>query len=110
MSHLACQRCGAKVRDAFLCGTCTGDLRDQLRGLAGMIDFLHDAVVGKTRLGESARRSGDLTSPLLVNLSASALYQQVHNTLMRIIQELCENRGAPLPCPATVDARKDRRK
>jgi hypothetical protein len=91
-----CQRCNSKCQ-MFLCNTCSGELHDMLTGLPRWLSFLHDASVGQTRLGESARRSGDLTSPMPVNLSASALYQQVHNTIMRIVQDLCESRGAPLP-------------
>jgi hypothetical protein len=81
----------------FLCNACTSDLHVMLVGLPKFLGYLADAAHGQTRLGESARRSGDLTSPMPVNLPASALYQQVHNTLSRIVQEICEIRGVPLP-------------
>jgi len=91
-----CQRCSGRVHDAFICRACTTELREMLEGMPRWLGFLADAAHGQTRLGESARRSGDLTSPMPVNLPASALYQQVHNTLSRIVQEICESRGVSL--------------
>jgi hypothetical protein len=93
----ACQHCGSRANDAFLCRQCATDLREMLEGLPRWLAYLSDAAHGQTRLGESARRSGDLTSPMPVHLGASALYRQVHNTLSRIMQEICESRGVEIP-------------
>lgn len=119
---IECEVCSAKSQ-LHLCNRCTTDLRAMLAGLArgeyvrtgshgrtgsggrwwierrtpGWLEFLEDAALGRTRLGESARRSSDLTMPLPVNLSASALLQQVHNCLARWVQELCESHGVEVP-------------
>jgi hypothetical protein len=87
-----CQRCSGRAT-LFLCNACTSDLREMLEGMPRWLGYLADAAHGQTRLGESARRSGDLTSPMPCNLGASELYQQVHNALSRIVQEICESRG-----------------
>lgn len=87
-----CEQCGRKST-LFLCDTCTSDLRDMLKGLPRWLGFLHDASVGATRLGESARRSGDLTSPMPCNLSASKIYDQVSNMLTTMVRDICESRG-----------------
>jgi hypothetical protein len=92
-----CQHCSGRVHDAFICRQCTAELREMLEGMPRWLGYLADAAHGQTRLGESARRSGDLTSPMPVNLPASALYQQVHNMLSRIVQEICESRGFEVP-------------
>lgn len=89
-----CQRCQTPSQ-LNLCPRCTGELRDMLLGLAqgpelpsghraaGWIEYLEDAVLGRTRLGESARRSTDLTTPLPVHLGASELLDDVHSTLAK---------------------------
>jgi hypothetical protein len=91
-----CQRCSGRVHDAFICHPCQVELKEMLLGLPKWLGYLADAAHGQTRLGESARRSGDLTSPMPCNLGASELYQQVHNMLSRIVQEICESRGVSL--------------
>lgn len=53
------------------------------RPAPGWLELLHDAALGDTRLGESARRSSDLTSPIPCNLTASQLYDDIHDTLQR---------------------------
>jgi hypothetical protein len=77
-----CEICGGKSQN-FLCGKCESDLKEMLLGLPQWIGYLHDAAVGATRLGESARRSGDLTSPMPCNLSASKIYDDVSNMLWK---------------------------
>lgn len=74
-----CQKCARKSQ-LFLCGSCQQNLRELLTGLAvgqplsngrhapGWIEFLEDAQLGRTRLGESARRSTERTTPLPVRL------------------------------------------
>src|ERR1700757_3763452 len=103
-----CQRCGGRAQ-LFLCGTCPRELKNMLTGLAvgqklapgqhgaGWIENLEDAVLGRTRLGESARRSTDRTTPLMVHLEASRLLDNVHGVLIRWIQDICESRG--IGCP-----------
>jgi hypothetical protein len=98
-----CQRCNAKCA-LFLCTNCSAELKDMLLHLPRWLDYLHDATVGNTRLGESARRSTDLGSPMPCPVgpkgdwkgSPSELYQQVHNTLSRWVQDICESRGVEL--------------
>jgi hypothetical protein len=83
---MECQHCSGKVQDAFICRQCEVELKDMLLGLPRWLDFLHDAAVGATRLGESARRSGDLTSPMPCNLGASTLYDDTHAMLIRWVE------------------------
>jgi hypothetical protein len=102
-----CQRCARKCQ-LFLCQACTTDLRDMLLGLAqgpelngkraaGWIEYLEDAALGRTRLGESARRSTERNTPLPVNLGASKLLGNVHAMLARWVQDICESRGVEIP-------------
>lgn len=102
-----CQACQRKS-DLYLCTDCQRDLHEMLQGLAvgqahpngerspGFIEYLEDAKLGRTRLGESARRSNERTTPLLVRLgpdrnatretqwkgSPSELLDNLHETLM----------------------------
>ena len=91
-----CNVCSRKVDGAFMCGSCRTELTDLLTGLAvgwrvdnghraytsgSYLEFLADAVHGKTRLGESARRSTDKTSPLMAHLKASELFADATHTL-----------------------------
>lgn len=101
-----CQRCESKSQ-LFLCGTCQRELREMLTGLAhgdwiptgsagrtasggawcierrhpGWLEHLEDAVLGRTRLGESARRSTERNTPIPVNLGASQLLDDTHALL-----------------------------
>jgi hypothetical protein len=50
---------------------------------SGYLEYLEDAALSRTRLGESARRSTDHTTPLPVNLGASALLDNIHDMLAR---------------------------
>jgi hypothetical protein len=96
-----CQRCSAKCQ-LFLCPPCETELRDMLLGLPRFIDYLIDAALGQTRLGESARRSSDTTTPLLCNESASRHLDNIHAMLVRWVQDLCETRGVDYPGPRMV--------
>jgi hypothetical protein len=99
-----CAHCQAKSQ-TFLCGPCQTDLRDMLMGLvrgqelptgqraAGFIEYLEDEAWGRSRKGESARRSSECSKPLPVNLGASQLLENVHNTLVGWVRHLCESRG-----------------
>jgi len=97
MATATCGHCGRKSPDAFLCADCATELRDMLVGLPMWLNYLHDAAVGQTRLGESERRSSDQSTPMPVNISASELYSQVSMTLFRILQDICESRGVTVP-------------
>ena len=58
---------------------------------------LEDAALGDTRLGESARRSTDKTTPIPFGENASALLSSVRNTLSAWIGYICKTRGLELP-------------
>lgn len=87
-----CQRCERKSQ-LFLCTTCQKDLGSLLTGLihgqelpngqrgAGFLEYLEDAALSRTRLGESARRSTERNTPMPVNLTASKLLDDIHATL-----------------------------
>lgn len=60
---------------------------------AGWIEYLEDAALGRTRLGESARRSTERNTPLPVNLRASAMLDDVRCTLSTWVRHICEARG-----------------
>lgn len=99
-----CKNCGRKSQ-VFLCQSCRDELRSMLIGMAygqelpnghraaGFLEFLEDAALGRTRLGESARRSTEMNSPVPFNSRASELLAAVHNTLTGWCQHLIESRG-----------------
>jgi hypothetical protein len=58
---------------------------------AGWIEYLEDACHGKTRLGESARRSSEKGSPMLHNERASDLLDNVHTMLIRWVEAVNTN-------------------
>ena len=99
-----CQRCSRKSQ-LYLCSPCQGELHDMLKGLAtgqqlpngrtapGWLEYLEDAALGRTRLGESARRSTEHSTPLPVNLGASALLNNVKDMLHRWAQQLTIHQG-----------------
>lgn len=107
-----CQSCQANTQ-LFLCKRCITDLRDTLIGLVartetnirtgetrpapGWLALLHDAATGDTRLGESTRRSTDLTSPLPYSETASGLLANVTGMLGTWVRHLCESRGIKQP-------------
>ena len=109
MEMTACRNCHRKCHDAFLCHQCANDLRELLHGLAvGMpldngrrsrawLVALEDAALGDTRLGESARRSTDKTTPIPFGENASALLASMRNMLETWVKHLCEARGMELP-------------
>lgn len=96
-----CQHCSAKSQ-LHLCSRCQGELRDTLTNLArrtntnretgetrpapGWLELLEDAALGRTRLGESARRSTDRNTPLPVNLGASELLEATTAMLGRWVE------------------------
>jgi hypothetical protein len=103
-----CQVCARKTQ-LFLCQSCSTDLHDLLRGLAvgqelpngkrapSWLEYLQDAAWGRTRLGESARRSTEHSTPLPVNLGASQLLENVNGMLLGWARHICESRGVELP-------------
>lgn len=108
-----CQHCGAKTQ-LFLCDSCIESLRELLTGLVvgqelpsghrapGWIEYLQDCAWGRTRLGESARRSSDRTSPMPVHLAASELLDAVHATLGTWVRHICEARGIEVPANRAI--------
>jgi hypothetical protein len=115
---MECQGCGRQVQTAFICGDCCSELADLMSGLSigwrvendhrayrseGWGEFLEDARFGQTRLGESTRRSSELSRPALARLtddekdsfkgSPRELQQKAHGTAARWVQETCEIRG-----------------
>lgn len=94
-----CQHCNGRANNAFLCRQCEHELRDMLTDLyertatnlatgetrpaPGGLELLHDEAVGDTQKGESVRHSTEFTSPMPCNLTASQLYDDIHNTLQR---------------------------
>lgn len=103
-----CQSCHAQTQ-LFLCKRCVADLRELLTGLASgfplgngrrsrpWLAALQDAATGDTRLGESTRRSTDLTSPLPYSETASGLLANVTGMLGTWVRHLCESRGVEAP-------------
>lgn len=101
-----CQSCSAKSQ-TYLCTRCQTDLADTLTQLAyrtatnfstgetrpapGWLELLEDAALGRTRLGESARRSSDRNTPLPVNLGASELLDDVHAMLTKWVELINTN-------------------
>lgn len=97
-----CQSCTAPT-DSGLCGVCQRELRDMLTGLvvgqelpngrraAGWLEFLEDAALGRTRLGESARRSTERGSPMLHSARHSDLYNDVTDMLLRWVDAVNTN-------------------
>lgn len=93
-----CDVCHAKT-DLRLCHRCQTELKDTLTQLAhrtntnhqtgetrpapGWLELLEDAALGRTRLGESARRSTEHSTPMPANLSASDLLHATTAMLTR---------------------------
>ncbi len=83
-----CDVCHAKSQ-LRLCARCQSDLRDTLTQLAhrtatnhatgeqrpapGWLELLEDARLGRTRLGESARRASEYSRPALARLTDNKL-------------------------------------
>jgi hypothetical protein len=98
VSGIQCQACAGQAADVNLCSVCQRELRDMLTGLAvgqvlpngtrapGWLEFLEDSALGRTRLGESARRSTEKGSPMLHNERASDLYNNIHNMLQHWVE------------------------
>lgn len=101
----ACQACARTSPNAYLCPTCERELHDLLTGLTagtelpngrhapGWLEYLQDAAWGRTRLGESARRSTERNTPLPVNLGASQLLENIKDMLHRWAQHITIHTG-----------------
>ena len=102
-----CSVCGGRAT-LFLCSPCQGELKGMLVGLGdhtvltnmitgdtavgpSWIEILEDAALGRTRLGESARRSSERGSPMLHNERASELLDNVHSMLLRWVEAVNVN-------------------
>jgi hypothetical protein len=95
--------CGRKT-DLYLCSTCQNDLGELLIGLAqgtatnnltgysrpmaGWIEFLEDCTQGGTRLGMSARRSTERTSPMPVHLGPNGDFEESPSALLNDLNKL----------------------
>lgn len=114
-----CVVCARSAPNAFLCGQCTSELRSWLQGLAGgselpsgtkslpWLEALEDVRLGRTRLGESARRSTENNTPLMVRLGPTPnstretqwvdspvdVLKRFHGTMATWIRHLTESRG-----------------
>jgi hypothetical protein len=75
----------------MLTGLAVGQVLPNGQRAAGWIEFLEDACHGKTRLGESARRSSEKGSPMLHNERASDLLDNVHEMLIRWVTAVNTN-------------------
>jgi hypothetical protein len=95
MTTTKCKHCH-RQSDRYLCEQCMDKAEDMLTGLAdgwpivsahkeyrsgSYLEFLEDAILGQTRLGESARRSTERGSPMPVNLTASDALDNIHDML-----------------------------
>jgi len=96
---IKCSVCHRKCQ-LHLCTDCSNQLREMLTGLAigfplgngkrsrPWLQYLEDAALGDTRLGESARRSTDRTQPLPFGETASQLLTNTHTTLATWFQTI----------------------
>lgn len=89
-----CTQCAGKAT-LFLCQRCQDDLREWLQDLPRWLEYLDDAAHGQTRLGESARRSSEKGSPMLVNLRASELLTYAHSVLLEWTRDLTGTTETP---------------
>ncbi|MBU8819562.1 hypothetical protein KL864_27120 [Mycolicibacterium goodii] len=99
MAVIVCQHCG-KPAQAYLCGSCTDELRAMLTGLPRWIEYLTDAITGQARLGtgDSPRTKSD-EQPLRINLRASSLGDDVHATLVAIVRTVEDSHGLRVTGP-----------
>ena len=113
-----CVVCARNAPNAYLCGACTSELRSWLHGLAngmvlhnhetnvtyraaGFLEALEDVRLGRTRLGESARRSTENNTPLMVRLGPKTQWagspvdvlKRFHGTMATWIRHITETRG-----------------
>lgn len=124
-----CQRCGAKS-SLYLCGSHVEELREMLTELPRLMTHLEETALGQTRHGSSGRRgqrrddgpqgdapldafrnltraqAAELERRFLaigrVNAKASKLLNQVHLTLVRWAQDLCDSRGVVYVAPVVL--------
>ena len=71
--------------------TATNTLTGYSRPADGWIELLEDAALGRTRLGESARRSTEKGSPMLHHPKASQLLDDVHGMLLHWVAAVNAN-------------------
>jgi hypothetical protein len=100
----SCQQCARKSQ-TFICTTCQAELKQMLEGLAigfpldtgrrsrPWLQCLEDAALGDTRLGESARRSTDRTTPVPFGEKASDLLADVYSVLAGWFQTILNRKG-----------------
>jgi hypothetical protein len=82
----------------MLTGLAVGQVLPNGQRGAGWLENLEDAAWGRTRLGESARRSSEKGSPMLHNERASDLLENVHDMLLRwvdVVNTNAETLGTP---------------
>lgn len=89
----------------FLCPQCTSELKSNLTGLAqgqqhrngtnspGWLELLADAATGQTRMGDNGPRTSSDEQPMVVNLKASGLLNEVHTVLSRWCRDISESRA-----------------
>jgi len=99
-----CSVCHRKSQ-LHLCTDCSNQLREMLTGLAvgfpldngkrsrPWLQCLEDAALGDTRLGESARRSTDRTTPLPFGETASQILTNTHTRLATWFQTINVKNG-----------------
>lgn len=86
-----CTRCQADLKDTLTQlaqRTATNHATGEQRAAPGWLELLEDAALGRTRLGESARRSTENNSPLPVHLDAATLLNDTHAMLTRWAQAI----------------------
>lgn len=120
-----CQHCGRKSQ-LFLCQPHTDELREMLLGLPKLLRYLEQAALGQVKLSDDGTRRGrrsvewvDGDTPLDtyrrmsraessallrrflalggINAKAAELGEQVHRTLVRWAQDICDSRGVAYP-------------
>lgn len=101
-----CQRCDADSQ-LYLCNRHIDELRDMLAGTPRLAGYLDESAFGQARLGEPARRTKSDEIPMRVNFRASRELAQLHATLARWVQDLCETRRLPIPAAVTPPPRRD---
>lgn len=74
------KRCGTPSQ-RYLCQYHQDELADMILHLPQWLEYLDDARLGQTKLGESVRRSTDQTSPMPVNMTAGNLRTRIWDTL-----------------------------
>jgi len=100
-TDVQCQKCrGRASSGSHLCGTCTVDLRRQLLHLPTLVDYLEDAAIGLTKMGEDggSRRGFESSTPIL-DFRASDLLEALHSTLGQWATEIARRHSAVISPP-----------